>query len=296
MSNPNNVSLDYDKPNNDWLGSDIPEFNWRFKERKEESNQPSDNFLINVRNYVVEKSKSEEFFHLMNPVIHKLNSRVVESINESFLDWGKTASYTEVVEFLADSMGIEMPAIEKNIISIAERHRYPIAMFDDKGYKIRFFVDEQKQTTDEDDDDTFLKSIEIISHEMWHAYQHSEVVKGGNRAKIYEPGQKFTAEEIKKPENYLAYLKQPIETEAYVFGKIFSVRFAKNLENYLNKECENNKKIISEQNCKEIDPWLTSDIERTRRRLEITREFLNKNDEIKKVSDTWDYPIGVQNH
>ncbi len=235
-----------------------------------EAKEPAD-FHAEVNDYFIEKIQSKEYSDLMDPVVRELDTHTVESIYEGFSMWGKDTSYRETAEFLADAMGIKMPVIKNFIVSTEEKHKYPTALFSDSEYSISFFIDKQKKDTDNEDDGTFLKSIEMISHEMWHAFQYTEEQNGGERAEIYKQKQKFTAEEIKNPIIYLEYIKQPIETEAYVFGKKFSVRFANILKNILEKKHTDNMKMVDEE-----DPWSVTDTEHTKKQLMSVENFLNK--------------------
>lgn len=232
--------------------------------------EPTD-FLTEVNNYFIEKIQSKEYSDLMDPVVQKLDTHTVESINEGFSMWGKATSYREIAEFLADAIGMKTPTVKNFTVPKEEKHKYPTALFDDNEYAISFFIDEQKKATDNEDVNTFLKSVEMIAHEMWHAYQHNEVQNKGERAGIYKQKQKFTAEEIKDPTTYLKYIKQPIETEAYVFGKKFSIQFAKILKELLEEKYTENMGTIDEE-----DPWSVADTEHTKNQLKAIENFLNK--------------------
>ena len=72
---------------------------------------------------------------------------------------------------------------------------------------------------------------------MWHGYQYREIEKHGPRAPIYQDNFEnyIRVKEDSFQEN-CAYLKQPVEAEAFVFGDKFAFKFVEKIISSLEKE------------------------------------------------------------
>ena len=240
-----------------------------------------DYYQREICDYLLDKIESKEFSHLMDPIIQKLDSDVVASINETFTDWGKTSSSEELVFFLADAMGIEAPDVERYMVPNDKIGHYPAGLLSEERNRNRiiFFVPEQKQDTYFDDDKTFLNSIRMVAHEMWHAYQN-KVLGKTNRSELYKQKHSYTIEEINEdPEKRFVYIKSPREIEAFIFGDIFSTKFAKILRNQLEKTYKEEMNAIRKGGYKD-DPegyrYAVSSADRAKERLDATNYYLDR--------------------
>ena len=180
--------------------------------------------------------KSKELSDLMDPLVGRINEDQVASINKAFLFYGDYRyGYKELVELLADTLGIEAPNIFFKTVSEGEKNKYPPAIYDNKKKCIGIVLPygEQYMGTGR-----IIGPVRRIAHEMWHAYQHNEIDRHGIRASIYQDNfdNYIRANRNSSNEDILAYLEQPIEVEAYAFGEKFTLGFVEKLISSLTKE------------------------------------------------------------
>ena len=76
---------------------------------------------------------SKEYSDLMDPMIRRIDEDQVASINDSFLLYGDyRVGYKELVELLANTLGIEAPSLYFKTVPEKEKNKYPSAIYDDK--------------------------------------------------------------------------------------------------------------------------------------------------------------------
>lgn len=183
--------------------------------------------------------KSKEFSDLMDPMVERIDENQVASINESFLFYNDCRNgYRELVDLLAGTLGIEAPNIFFKTVSEEEKSKYPPAIYDDKKKCIGIVLSDGESYWGTG---KIIGPVKKIAHEMWHAYQHNEIDRHGIRASIYQDNfdNYIRANRNSSNEDILAYLEQPIEVEAYVFGEKFTLSFVEKLISSLTKERDN---------------------------------------------------------
>lgn len=191
------------------------------------------------RDYISEAVRSKEYCVLMDPLIEQIDNNRVASINETFLFYGDDRyGYGELVELVANILNIETP---KNLYimtrSEAEKTNLPADAgggYVAKTRSIGFVVPDGEHPVTW----RIMNATRKVAHEMWHVYQHNEIDKKGERARFYQDNfDNYTcASGQQDNEAILAYIKQPIETEAYVFQEKFTRSFIERLFDSLVKE------------------------------------------------------------
>lgn len=216
MRNPNNSLLVNDNNSNNWLGDNVPDFN-DTKRQKAESKR--------IKDFLREKYFSKEYSDLMDPFIQKLDPNKLCHFNEEMLSDDKNKcywGYSEIIYNIANILELEgRPEVKFPNLSELKKKELGLedtGAFYNEAIDTVFILDAEKESHY----NRVASVVGVVAHEMWHKYQHDEIKKDGARASIYR---KNFSNYIDNQGDLYAYVTQPVEAEAYVFGFKFSHAF-----------------------------------------------------------------------
>ncbi len=202
-----------------------------------DNNQETIQLAEFYKSFIREKAHSKEYADLMNPIIQKIDEEHVKYINNSILLWNDYVGGSEaLVELLANILDLG----EHSVTSHYKNDKSPaIAKYScaDKAVRIAFYDGPTSEAPSNQSANKVVELCRIVAHEMWHGYQYREIEKHGPRAPIYQDNFEnyIRAKEDSFQEN-CAYLKQPVEAEAFVFGDKFAFKFVEKIISSLEKE------------------------------------------------------------
>ena len=188
------------------------------------------------KSVIGEKVHSKEYSDLMDPIIKKIDEEHVEYINNSILLWNDYVGGSEAfVELLTNMIGLG----EHGLIPYFGKNKTAAGKYSHAEKAVRFFFhdDSANKNPSYQSAKKIVELGRIIAHEMWHGYQYNEIEKHGPRASIYQDNfENYHEVGDGSFQDYRAYLEQPVETEAMVFGDKFAFKFVEKLISSLEKE------------------------------------------------------------
>ena len=274
MKNPNTTSTSNDESSNNWLGNDVPEF----QNKKDEESETE-----RIKDFYREKYFSKEYDELMSPFLRKIEPGRVKSVNEKIicgdkgeLMWG----YKQLVYDVADILNLEKrPGLK--FLNLSNAQKKDLGM-EDTGAFCNGDTVYILNLEDSRHYNRVTSIVDVVAHEMWHIYQQDEIRKGGARADIYRENFENYSDSHSQ-ENFYAYATQPVEAEAYIFGRRFSDAFRHMLIDSLQDDINEYNDAVDrgayDNPSDEMDEYIYEKIAEEMKRKNDQLEFLrNKKD------------------